>query len=288
MKKLMALFVSLFIVVNYSIVPVSAAQKPSTNKTPEVIGYDVSFPQCNTKLPTNPAFVIVGVNGGTPGNSNPCLKQQLTWAKTAKGGAGQPAIQLYINTANPGAETPKVSSWPKNNYDPQGNEVAGPYGICQGGNDQACSWQYGWNKASEAYFSYFLSAAGDAGVPAGINDYVWWLDVELENSWQTGSDAALQRNIATLEGMTSFLKQYNAKNVGIYATQAQWTVITGGKAKISPNSVLVGLPDWRASGVSLSVATANCRDAEPLTTNGYVSMTQYVVRGLDYDHSCAQ
>lgn len=286
MKKFVVAVLFASLVVSVASAPVFAAPKPT--KTVEVVGYDVSYPQCGKTLPVNPVFTVVGVNGGRPGDTNPCLEQQLTWARTANGGAGQPAIQMYVNTANPGAITPKVTSWPTNNYDPQGNETAGPYGACDGANTQACSWQYGWNKASETYFAFFLPHAKTAGIPAGINDYVWWLDVELENTWQSGSSEALQRNTATLEGMTSFFQKYNAKGVGIYATMSQWTTVTGGKNAISETSVLNKLPDWRPSGTSLAIATSNCTEAEPLTRGGYVSMTQYVVRGFDRNHSCAQ
>src|ERR1700709_1213856 len=76
------------------------------------IGYDVSYPQCGTTLPTAPPFGGVGGNGGVANNDNPCLASQLTWAWKSSGVARpQPKAQLYVNTANPGAVTPKVSSW---------------------------------------------------------------------------------------------------------------------------------------------------------------------------------
>lgn len=67
-------------------------------------GYDISWPQCGQDLPDTAAFVVVGVNGGTAANSNPCLAEQLRWASTATTGsvAAVERVQLYLNTANPG------------------------------------------------------------------------------------------------------------------------------------------------------------------------------------------
>jgi hypothetical protein len=59
-------------------------------------GYDVSHPQCKSKLPSSPVgFVIVGLNKGKPFTSNPCFETQWNWAKTHDG------VAVYINTADP-------------------------------------------------------------------------------------------------------------------------------------------------------------------------------------------
>ncbi len=50
---------------------------PANVKTP--LGVDISYPQCNAKVPTDHAFGIVGVNNGLATQPNPCLGQQLTW-----------------------------------------------------------------------------------------------------------------------------------------------------------------------------------------------------------------
>jgi hypothetical protein len=57
-------------------------------------GNDVSWPQCGKPLPKGQTFGIVGVNNGLANNTNPCLKTQLTWAGTSKGGTGQPLVAL--------------------------------------------------------------------------------------------------------------------------------------------------------------------------------------------------
>ncbi|NCU30756.1 hypothetical protein EOL73_01975 [Candidatus Saccharibacteria bacterium] len=265
--------------------PASAAAKVNTNanKTPkDVVGYDVSWPQCSSKLPSDPAFVVVGVNGGRADEANPCLQKQLDWAKAAPGTPDQPGLQLYLNTANPGVSS---ESWPTNNLDPLSKDVENPYMICDGSDSQACAWQYGYNKAFISDKSFFASAAGLAGIAPEADKYIWWLDVEYDNSWQLGSEDAQSRNRAVLEGMADYLIRQDVKTVGIYSTIAQWTDITGGKNKISASSSLNAMPDWRPSG-TLPIAKYNCSKAQPLTNDGRVALTQYVVGGLDRNYSC--
>lgn len=260
----------------------ASAAKPATQAVREPIGYDISWPQCGKKLPTGQAFAIVGVNGGTAANTNPCLAEQLLWANKSLGGTGQPKIQLYVNTANPGEVISQISTWPTNNTDATGYTPTNPHGQCSGANDMACSWQYGWNRAVQDYHERFLFAALLAKVPTSINAYTWWLDVETMNTWQSGSPEALARNAATLEAMTSYFTQNGAK-VGLYSTAYQWGVIVG--QSVGPASNLNNLPNWRPSGSSLSNAKANCSLA-PLTNGGFMSMTQYVQQGLDKNYSC--
>lgn len=283
MKKLFALLgLSILIV---TLIPASAfAAKPTRSGSPkpapstEMKGYDVSYPQCGKRLPTDHYFGIVGINGGMPTTNNPCLGQQLSWAKNAKTGSNQPKIQLYVNTANPAQESAySWASWPTSGIENN------PYGQCLGikTNDLACSWQYGWNRSIETE-SYFKSEAQKAGISTNTGDYTWWLDVETMNSWQAGSAEALARNTATIEGFGAYFESKGA-DIGLYSTAVQWTEITGNN--ISTDSNLNGLPNWRPSGASLSNAKANCGVAS-LTPGGYISLTQYVIKNLDHNHSC--
>ncbi len=247
----------------------------------EKVGYDISYPQCGKKLPTDAAFAIIGVNGGNAATTNPCLSSQLTWAKKASGTTNQPKIQLYVNTANPGEVINQITTWPTNNKDKSGNTAPNPQGTCTGANDLACSWQYGWNRAVEDYLDRFKPAAAKAGISTAIADYYWWLDVETMNTWQSGSYEALARNAASLEGMTAYFKQNQAK-VGLYSTAFQWNSIVG---TVDADSNLNGLANWRPSGASLENAKANCK-VDPLTNGGFISLTQYVQQNLDKNHSC--
>ena len=244
-----------------------AAAAPPRNAEP--VGIDVSWPQCGKTLPKNPAFAIVGVNNGLANTTNPCLATQLDWADTAPSPArtAQPRVALYVNTANPGRQG---SWWPSSNHY-GGVDVPNPYGVCRGGGEEdfrACSYMYGYAKAYD-----------DATI-RGIDDpedYLWWLDVETENSWQPDKAA----NVAVLEGMTTYFTSIDAK-VGLYSTGYQWSQIAGTVAASSP---LAGLPSWLAGARSLTGAKSHCA-LPALTPGSRVALTQYVSGGLDYNYSC--
>jgi hypothetical protein len=241
---------------------------------PTTVGYDVSYPQCETTLPRDRAFAVIGVNGGLSTRTNPCLSPQLTWAWDSSGVVrSQPKAQLYVNTANPGQIVPRVATWPE--------DGTTPYGTCTGGNTTACSWQYGWERAQNTVVSFFTPAARAARVDSSPARYTWWLDVETMNSWQFGSAEALARNRATLEGMTTYLVSRGA-TVGIYSTNHQWAEIVG---TVPSTSVLAGRDSWLAGATSLTGAKANC-SKPPLVPRSRVTLTQYVLNGLDRNHSC--
>jgi hypothetical protein len=246
---------------------------------PTPVGYDVSWPQCGTTLPSDAAFAVVGVNGGLANNTNPCLGPQLTWASGSSGVTSQPRVALYVNTANPAALD--ASRWPTSNTYPDGSAepVPNPYGTCTGGDSAACSYIYGYAKAYD-------NGLPERGVPTPAS-FFWWLDVETENSW--GPDKAANR--AVLEGMTHYyLDVLHAAGVGIYSTGYQWGEIVGALGAVQSGTAipgpsnLNGLPSWLAGATSLEGAQANC--AQPPLTGGTVTVTQYLMNGLDHNYAC--
>jgi hypothetical protein len=285
MKKILSLFVLTVLVTFSAVAPVSAARptKPGgggeTAKDP--LGIDVSWPQCGRKLPTSQAFAIVGVNGGLATTTNDCLAEQLVWGSKSVGGTNQELLQLYVNTANPGGlNTP---SWPKNNIDTAGNNTSNPEGTCDGSDSLACAWQYGWNRAEEDVRLRFAPAADAAKIDTNPATYIWWLDVETENTWKLdGSQFDHESNVAVLEGMTAYFEGIGIR-VGLYSTGPQWNRIVGGA--VASDSNLIGLDNWRPGGASLSTAKQAC-SADPLTTGGRVVLTQFVSKNLDYNYSC--
>jgi len=265
---------SLLVIVLAAVAAVLAV--PGTaSAAPTKVGYDVSYPQCDSSLPRDRAFAVIGVNGGLSTRANPCLRKQLEWAWKSSGAVvAQPRAQVYLNTANPGQLLGQVTTWPTTGTT--------PYGTCDGTNSSACSWRYGWERAQNSVVSFFTPAAREALVDSHPARYTWWLDVETMNSWQSGSAAALARNRATLEGMTAYLVSRGGR-VGIYSTNQQWAQIVG---SVPSTSNLAGRDSWLAGASSLTGARSNC-SKPALVPRGRVTLTQYVVDDLDRNHACA-
>ncbi|MCZ2804371.1 hypothetical protein O2W18_04585 [Modestobacter sp. VKM Ac-2983] len=258
----------------------SATAPSPTGQSP--VGYDVSHPQCGQTLPDDAAFAVIGVNGGIATTENPCLADQWEWANDSSGAVpAQPRAQLYVNTANPGEVRGQVTTWPRLGVN--------RYGVCDGDNSAACSYEYGVDRA-ENDVRIVLDTLGEASPGAGdiavdsradLVGLRWWLDVETMNTWQSDGAAAQRNNRATLEGMTDHLESVGGR-VGLYSTGYQWGEIVG---EVPSWSSLHGLDSWLAGARSLSGAVANCSD-DPLVGGGRVIMTQYVEDDLDHDHSC--
>lgn len=281
MKKILSLFLSSVLISFVATGPVQAAPRPAGGGSATPLGIDVSWPQCGKVLPTTQAFGIVGVNGGLATTTNACLKDQLLWASKSVGGTPQEKVQLYVNTANPGGMN--TASWPKTSADSAGNIPANPHGPCDGKDTLACAWLYGWNRALEDVRDRFQPAAAQTALSVSPASYLWWLDVETENTWKlSGSNFDNQSNVAVLEGMTAYFKSVYSR-VGLYSTGSQWSQIVG--SAVSSTSNLNGLPNWRPGGASLNTAKDACK-ATPLTVNGKVVLTQFVSKGLDYNYSC--
>jgi hypothetical protein len=241
----------------------AGGQKPVKPGPAVAVTYDVSYPQCGKTLPGPVDGGIVGVNGGVALSANPCLASEYAWA--AKAATYAPAF--YANTANPG---PAYSShWPAGQSSPQ---------ACDGSNSTGCSYDYGWNYATDAF-------ARAAAVTPTASAAQWWLDVETGNSWQTleaayGQSATAQANDrASLAGAVAALHAAGVATVGVYSTSYQWTQIAG-----SGGTQFSAQPAWVAGVGSLSTAQNNCRSVS--FTGGRVTLAQYARNGYDADYRC--
>ena len=267
-------------------------------------GFDVSYPQCGTTLPTPTAFGIVGINDGLANNLNPCLgpsssypsytQSELYWAVSdSVGGTTQPVTSLYVNTADPGNiyNDKPIADWPTSSLstDPYGSCVTTTvtghgHSYTVGQNSDACAWQYGYDRAVRDT-SWLTSAADaiDAQSPPKLvadtpGSYSWWLDVETANSWQ--SDTTM--NVADLQGMVAGFGASAVTTVGVYSTSSQWNSVTSGTTTAASGS-LYQLPNWIPGATTESQAASNC--AETSFTNGHVAVTQWTGT-LDNDYPC--
>jgi hypothetical protein len=227
-------------------------------------GIDISWPQCGTEMPEPPGFAVVGVNGGFPDTTNPCLAAQLVWAAGTEAASAGNLVPVYVNTANPGTG---ATWWPASNVY-GGTQITNPYGMCAGTAAAACAYIYGYALAFED--------ANHRGVPDPAHR-LWWLDVETLNSWSPDTGA----NTAVLEGMTTYLESIGAQ-VGIYSTGYQFGEIAGAT---DSGSNLNKLNEWIAGADSAAAAQANCA-TDPLTPGGTVTQTQFTTESFDYNITC--
>jgi hypothetical protein len=246
---------------------------------PGQIGYDVSFPQCTEQggargpdlkqpLPTEPAFGIVGVNGGLGNTNNPCFAAELQWALGSTAVTSQPRVGLYVNTQNPGTE---ARWWPRGDATQAGTPVENPFGSCVKDAGPACSYVYGYSMAE----ADVTPAVRKVAIPAA---YTWWLDVETSNDWSSDRTA----NRAVLEGMVAAFTDVDAR-VGLYSTHLQWDTIVGDVPAASP---LTALPSWLSAAITQRGAAENCTHA-PLT-GGRVALAQWTDGVLDFNLACRQ
>ena len=272
-------------------------------------GFDVSYPQCGSTLPTPTAFGIVGVNGGLANDLNSCLgpsssypsytQSELYWAVTASvGGTTQPKTSLYVNTADPGNlyNGKPITDWPTSSistdpYYPSCTTTtvtARGHTYTVGAISDACAWQYGYNKAAQDV-TWLTSAADaiNAQLPSPIvadtaGSYPWWLDVETANTWQ--SDTTM--NVADLQGMIAGLHAAGVPTtigaIGAYSTSSQWDSITGGTTSSAAGS-LYQIPNWIPGATTLAQAQSNCSLSS--FTSGSVTVSQWSGTP-DNDYAC--
>lgn len=160
----------------------------------DVIGYDISYPQCNKAYPEDPAFAIIGVNGGRPFTKNPCLSDQAKWAAQKVA-----ALSVYQNL---------------NNFSPSAAEymLLGPNN-CTPEDQQCFSYNYGYQAAKYAH---------DYVKENQVRPQRWWLDIETMNTWS--KDKSL--NVEVIKGAIDYHAQ-QLHLIGIYSTKFQWIQIAG-------------------------------------------------------------
>jgi GH25 family lysozyme M1 (1,4-beta-N-acetylmuramidase) len=102
---------------------------------------------------------------------------------------------------------------------------------------------------------------------------VWWLDVEMDNSW---SDTDIGANRAALQGSLDFLQRQAGVVVGIYSTPRMWARIMGDHHLV--------LPNWTAGALTMAEAVSHCSPVFS-ATGGPVVLSQWV-EGFDNNYVC--
>lgn len=245
------------------------AKSPKPPRGGSPTGYDVSYPQCGSSLPTNVSFAIVGVNDGIVFSANPCLgagdgTSQLAWAERF-----EPVPILYANTGDPG---PGLSShWPTGQTTPAACDAAQP-------DSSACSYDYGWNAAADSYRDAVDAYVSLGQLPATATQTPqpneWWLDVESANSWE----ASTTNNVSELQGEVAFLQSQGVSTIGFYANASDWKSITGG------TTAFASFPSWHPGAGSQHTAASLCGTAG--VTGGPTRYSQYAAGGFDADARC--
>ena len=191
------------------------------------VGYDISYPQCGLPFPSDPAFGIIGVNGGRAFTPNPCLAEQLAWAKKA---ANRASVLREHGESRPGvlgalADRPDESAPVHGGGAELGRVLVRLRMECGEGFVR-----------ERARASQTVNGVDEASARKRVAAVKWWLDVEILNSWQTltpayGMSAPYTWNdVYALTGAVRGLWDSGVAFVGIYSTEFQWNLITGGSA----------------------------------------------------------
>jgi hypothetical protein len=217
-------------------------------------------------------FGIVGVNGGLPFKANPCLgagsgASQLAWAERFES-----VPILYLNTADPGPALSK--HWPNGQTSPEPcNTPSNP-----GTDTPQCSYDYGWNAASDSYTDAVSAYKSLGQLPPTATQTPqpneWWLDVESANSWEQTT----ANNVQALSGEVAYLQSQNVTKLGFYASNAGWQAITNSTRSFS------GYPSWLPGAGTLRQAQSKCGTTG--ATGGPAKYSQYAVNGFDADIRC--
>jgi hypothetical protein len=225
---------------------VASAPQAVTPHLRSTWGNDVSWPQCDTGLPSpGYGFAIVGLTGGRPFTTNPCLQRLWRWASTPGTGAG-----VYVNLASavPGGRA----------------EMHGPAGDCAL-TDLPCQT---YNQAANT-----IGAALAVARQHGIEAPMWWLDVEVANRW-SGSHAL---NTLTVRAAAETLSKAGIR-AGVYSTPLMWRMITGGAR--------LDLPAWVAGGTDDAGAPALCDSERADFAGGGVWLVQSLPVLFDNNVAC--
>jgi hypothetical protein len=176
-------------------------------------GFDVSWPQCSggqaRHVPADPGrYVVLGLTHGAGHTDNPCLADQVGWARAHRSAIAGYLVPSYPTRAQlAGART-------------------GAYGRCG-------SLHCRLRNDGAAQVAHALGVMRQAGLDLPMI----WVDVEFRYrpAWSRHRD----RNRAVLSGVVHAVRAAGLR-VGVYTTSYMWGRITGGWR--------VDVPNWLPAG----------------------------------------
>ena len=232
---------------------------PGPPPSPMVGGADISWAQCppergglGNPLPRpGAAFVVIGLSSGSAFTTNPCLADEVAWAR-----AQHVQVAAYV-----------FPTYPTNaEYATYGSK--GPYSTKT---VQGRLMNVGWAQA--AYWVAVKKAAG-------LTTPMVWIDVEKRSNLLRWTTRPADRNVPVVKGLVAGLAKAHLR-AGVYTPTAHWAEIMGGAR--------LGLPEWRTVGpLTATDAWALCN--RPSVQGGEVLLTQYYTslpaNNYDYDVMC--
>lgn len=222
-------------------------------------GADVSWPQCpkgmgipqkrsqGAPMPTAAAkFVVIGLTNGPSFYPNPCIADQVAWARARKVMTAAYAVVSYPD-----------------------NATVRKYGA-QGPYDAKTRLGALSNVGYQAAL-FNLDTMKNAGLPSPVI----WIDVEPVNQFEWSSDLAA--NAAVVQGTAKGYADAGYR-VGFYSTPHLWKRIVG--------NLRTGVPEWRAAGqTSEAEALRRCRKDWSIQ-GGPGILGQWVEAGRDRNVAC--
>ena len=225
----------------------------------QLVGGDISWPQCppgmgipqkrsqGSPLPRDDArYVVIGLTNGPGMYPNPCLSDQVAYAKGRRLPTSAYAVASY----------PEPADLARYAGDGPFDGDTGLEALANTGYQQAL---------------FNVRSMRDAGLPSPFV----WIDVEPVPDFAWSSDRVA--NAAVVRGLARGYED-SGLAVGVYSTPYLWTDVVG--------DLELGVPEWRAAGhTSVDEALARCAEDRAIQ-GGVAVLGQWVEDNRDRNVTC--
>lgn len=239
--------------------PLAEAVEGLAQDDEQVIGADVSWPQCppglgipekrssGQPMPVEAArFVVIGLTNGPGFHPNPCLTDQVG----------------FVRERGLMAAAYSVVSYPE----PDDLATYGGEGPYDGSTPDGALANTGY---AQARFNLRSMRAADLQTP------IVWIDVEPVPDFAWSGD--VEANAAVVAGMARGYTDAGFA-IGVYSTPYLWESVVGDLA--------LGVPEWRAAGqTSIDEALERCGD-DWVIQGGTAALGQWVEDSRDMNVTC--